>query len=398
MVSSSSRVKNFTDGLTFVRSNENVDIWAMSILCVVIFLVCMGLVMLSSASMVWALRKFGEQNYFFKRQVIYALLGFGVMAITSQIKIASLRKLTLPILLISFIGLILCLTPLSTSAKGASRWISIGFFNFQPSEMAKIGIIFYIAHSMGRKAEKIKSFTVGFLPHLIVASIFALLCIKEPDFGSASLIMILCFVLLFIGGTRLGYILASIVAMTPVAIAAIAFSPYRMRRLMSFLNPEKDILGMNYQINESLISIGSGGIWGKGIGGGMQKLLFLPDAHTDFIASIIGEELGFVGIVCLLILFGIIVFSGIKIAFRCKDLYSMYLASGISLYLGLQTAINLMVVMGLLPTKGMTLPFLSYGGSSLIVNLFAVGILLAVAKQNNSTNSNPISEVFGEVK
>jgi len=364
---------------SFTDSENNP--WPVVIVVIAVVLVAAGLIMVSSASMVSAQKRFGDPDYFFKRQLLFSLVGLGLMLVTSNLPLHLLRKLTLPLLVVSFFGLILCLTPLASTVKGASRWISIGSFNFQPSELAKLAIIFYIAHSMGRKMEKIKSFTVGFLPHCIVALTFAFLCIKEPDFGAASMIMLLCLVLLFIGGTRLGYILASLFALVPAIYIAITLSPYRMRRLVSFLYPDKDALGLNYQINESLISIGSGGLLGKGIGEGKQKLFFLPDAHTDFIASIIGEEMGFVGVVLVLLAFAALVYAGLRIALRCKDLYAMYLASGITLFLGFQVAINLGVVMGLLPTKGMTLPFLSYGGSSLVCNLFAVGVLLAIGRR-----------------
>jgi cell division protein FtsW len=398
MVSSRLNPKKAFLPLAFMDSEDNP--WSIIILVTTIILVAAGLVMVTSASMVSSMKRFGDPDFFFKRQLLFSLVGLGLMIVTSNLPLRLIRKLTLPLLLISLIGLVLCLTPLATTVKGASRWISIGIFNFQPSEPAKLAIIFYIAHSMGRKVEKIKSFTVGFLPHCIVALVFALLCIREPDFGAASMIMLLCFVLLFIGGTRLGYILASFLAMAPAIVIAITLSPYRMRRLVSFLYPEKDALGLNYQINESLISIGSGGIFGKGIGEGKQKLFFLPDAHTDFIASIVGEETGLVGVALMLLLFAVLVYAGLRIALRCKDLFAMYLASGIALFLGFQVAINLGVVMGLLPTKGMTLPFLSYGGSSLMTNLFAVGVLLAIGKrlgeQEGAAAAEPLLQQEGE--
>lgn len=367
--------------LPFAAGDTEDNPWPAVILVVTLVLVAAGLVMVYSASMISAMKRFGDPAYFFKRQTVFAALGLVVMLVTANMPLRLIRRLTVPLLLFSFVGLVLCLTPLGTTVKGASRWISLGSFNLQPSEMAKLAVIFYVAHSMGRKVEKIKSFTVGFLPHLIVAGLFSFLCVKEPDLGAAVMIMLLCFVMLFIGGTRLGYLLGSVLALVPALYVAIVTSPYRMKRLISFMYPSKDALGLNYQINESLISIGSGGVLGKGIGEGRQKLFFLPDSHTDFIASIIGEELGFVGMALILLAFGALLYAGLKIALQCKNLYGLYLASGITLFLGFQVTINLGVVMGLLPTKGMTLPFLSYGGSSLLSNLFAVGVLLAVGRQ-----------------
>jgi len=370
--------------LVFSGLNDESNPWPLIILVMTLVLLSAGLVMVYSASMISAMKRFEDPAFFFKRQVFFAAAGLVVMTAASRMPLRLLRRLTMPLLLIAFVGLVLVLTPLGTTVKGASRWISLGAFNFQPSELAKLAVIFYIAHSMGRKVEKIKSFTVGFLPHLLVSSVFAFLCVKEPDLGAAVMIMLLCFMLLFIGGTRLGYILGSVLALAPALYIAIITSPYRMKRLISFMYPQKDALGLNYQINESLISIGSGGILGKGIGEGRQKLFFLPDAHTDFIASIVGEELGFVGLVLMVLGFGALVLAGLKVALRCRSLYAMYLATGITLFLGFQVAINLGVVMGLLPTKGMTLPLMSYGGSSLLVNLFAVGVLLAVARNEGS--------------
>jgi cell division protein FtsW len=367
--------------LPFALQDSDDNPWPTVILVVTLVLVAAGLVMVYSASMISAMKRFGDPAFFFKRQALFAALGLVVMLAAANLPLRLIRRLTVPMLLFAFVGLVLCLTPLGTTVKGASRWISLGSFNLQPSEMAKLAIIFYVAQSMGRKVEKIKSFTIGFLPHLMVAGVFAFLCVKEPDLGAAVMIMLLCFVMLFIGGTRLGYLLGSVLAFIPALYVAIVTSPYRMKRLISFMYPQKDALGLNYQINESLISIGSGGILGKGIGEGKQKLFFLPDSHTDFIASIIGEELGFVGMALIVLAFGALLYAGLKIALRCKNLYGLYLASGITLFLGFQVVINLGVVLGLLPTKGMTLPFLSYGGSSLLSNLFAVGVLLAVGRQ-----------------
>jgi cell division protein FtsW len=362
--------------LPFALQDSDDNPWPTVILVVTLVLVAAGLVMVYSASMISAMKRFGDPAFFFKRQALFAALGLVVMLAAANLPLRLIRRLTVPMLLFAFVGLVLCLTPLGTTVKGASRWISLGSFNLQPSEMAKLAIIFYVAQSMGRKVEKIKSFTIGFLPHLMVAGVFAFLCVKEPDLGAAVMIMLLCFVMLFIGGTRLGYLLGSVLAFIPALYVAIVTSPYRMKRLISFMYPQKDALGLNYQINESLISI-----LGKGIGEGKQKLFFLPDSHTDFIASIIGEELGFVGMALIVLAFGALLYAGLKIALRCKNLYGLYLASGITLFLGFQVVINLGVVLGLLPTKGMTLPFLSYGGSSLLSNLFAVGVLLAVGRQ-----------------
>ena len=352
----------------------------------VVLLMLYGLVMVYSSSMVFSLKRFGDPTYFLDRQLIFASLGFVVMLVASRLPVEMYRRFTVPLLAVSFIGLLLCLTPLGTTVKGATRWISIGGgFNIQPSEFAKVALVFYVSYSMSKKAERIKNFKVGFLPHVLVALVFAGLCMKQPDFGAAMMIVLLTFVLLFVGGTRLGYILGSGLLMVPVAYAAVVVSPYRMKRIMAFLNPEQDALGINYQITESLIAIGSGGIWGVGLGQGKQKLFFLPDAHTDFIASIVGEELGMLGIFVLLLLFGTIVAAGLVVSVRSRTRYGSFLAAGLTFYLAFQVVVNMGVIMGLLPTKGLALPFVSYGGSSLITNLFAAGVLMSMAGDASRT-------------
>ena len=365
----------------FLLLESELDPWPTVIIILTMVLLAAGLVMVYSASMVRAMQQFDSPAYFFNRQMVFAVIGLGAMTAAALIPVKLLRRLTGPLIILSLIGLVVCLTPAGETVKGASRWISFGKVQFQPSELAKLAIIFFMAHSMAKKAEKIKTITIGFLPHLLLALVFAFLCIREPDLGAAMMIMLLCMVMLFIGGTRLSYIIFSTVPLAAVAAIAILKSGYRRQRLLAFLHPDWDPQGINFQINNSLIGFGSGGYFGRGIGEGKQKLLFLPDAHTDFLASIIGEEMGFIGFLLVVLAFGVLVYAGIRIALKCRTLYTMYLASGITLFLGFQVAINLGVVMSLLPTKGMTLPFMSYGGSSLLCNLFAVGILLAISRQ-----------------
>jgi cell division protein FtsW len=274
------------------------------------------------------------------------------------------------------------MTPLGTTVKGATRWISIaGGFNIQPSEIAKVAVVFFVSYLMVKKADRIKAFRVGFVPPVAVAGVLSLMCVTQPDFGAATMIMGLTFVLMFIGGVRGIYIGGAGLTAAVAGAILVYSSPYRMERIMGFLNPEMDPQGVNYQINESLISIGSGGVWGVGLGNGKQKLFFLPDAHTDFIASIVGEELGLVGLTVLLLLFATIIVTGVTIARRSRTEYGTFLASGLTFYLAFQVLTNLQVIMSLLPTKGLALPFMSYGGSSLITNLFAVGVIMSVARE-----------------
>ncbi len=226
-----------------------------------------------------------------------------------------------------------------------------------------------------------RSFTVGFLPHLMMAGLLMLLCLKQPDFGSAVMIGLLTFVLLFTAGARVGYILLAVLLAAPVAWALVTNSPYRMRRIQAFLEPFEHRYDVGYQIAESLMSFGAGGATGVGIGDSRQKLFFLPEAHTDFISAIVGEELGFVGVLCLILAFTALVYRGLRVAMRAVDEYGCYLATGITVFVGLQAFTNLAVAMGMVPTKGLVLPFISYGGSSLLVNCAAIGILLNVSRR-----------------
>jgi cell division protein FtsW len=267
------------------------------------------------------------------------------------------------------------------AAGGAARWISVGPVHVQPAETAKVAMIVWLAYSLSKKSDRIRTFSVGFLPHALMAGVLMALCLKQPDFGSAVMIALLTFVLLFTAGARTGYILGAVLIFLPIAYALIALSPYRMRRIQAFLDPFAHRFDVGYQISESLMSFGSGGVTGVGLGDSRQKLFFLPEAHTDFISAIVGEELGFVGLACLIVAYGVLVVRGLRAAFRAADDFGTYLAVGISLFVGMQAYTNLAVAMGLVPTKGLVLPFLSYGGSSLLVNCAAMGVLLNVSRQ-----------------
>ncbi len=241
-------------------------------------------------------------------------------------------------------------------------------------------MIFWLAYSLSKKADRIRSFSVGFLPHALVAGFVMLLCLRQPDFGSAVMIALLTFVLLFTAGARTGYILGAALLVAPIAYVLVTRSEYRMRRIQAFLDPFAHRFDVGYQISESLMSFGSGGGFGVGIGDSRQKLFFLPEAHTDFISAIVGEELGFAGVLAVMLAFVLVVLRGLRAAFRAADDYGTYLAIGITLFIGIQAFTNLAVTMGLVPTKGLALPFLSFGGSSLLVNCAAIGVLLNVSR------------------
>ncbi|MBI2893037.1 MAG: putative lipid II flippase FtsW [Deltaproteobacteria bacterium] len=346
----------------------------------VVALVGFGIVMVYSASAVFAAKEFGASTYFLARQSAFAVFGIVAMAAASRIDYHLYLKLTYPMLFVAAGGLVLCATGLGTRVGGASRWLRLGPIGIQPSEIAKLAVIMYLSYSLAKKAEKVKTFTVGFLPHVLCAALFVALLLLQPDFGTAIVIALTTFTLLFVAGARMGYLVGIVLVALPLAYKAVVGSAYRMRRIMAFLNPWEYRYDVGYQISESLMSFGSGGLWGVGLGDGKQKLFFLPEAHNDFISAIIGEELGFVGIAAMLGVYAIIVYRGIRIAWHAADAYGTYVAFGVSTLLGMQVLVNLGVAMGSLPTKGLTLPFVSYGGSSLVLMLYAVGILINISR------------------
>jgi cell division protein FtsW len=303
------------------------------------------------------------------------------MLVASAIDYRIYSKLVYPFLGLSSLAIVLCQTPFGRTIKGASRWIGIGSFTIQPSEIVKLALVLWLSYSLAKKHDKIKSFSIGFLPHVLIPGTLIILCLLQPDFGTAAVIGAVTFSLLFIAGAKLGYMLLACISAAPIAYFLIMGSEYRLKRILAFLDPISNRFEDGYQLSQSLFGFSSGGIWGVGIGDGLQKLLFLPEAHNDFIAPIIAEELGVVGIWAVLLVFLIIFVRGVIISFKATDELGSYMAIGITILIGVQALTNLGVAMGLLPTKGLNLPFISYGGSALIMSFLSVGILLNISKQ-----------------
>ncbi|MDH3202303.1 MAG: putative lipid II flippase FtsW [Myxococcales bacterium] len=352
----------------------------MSLAATLVGLIAFGVVMVYSASAVYANRMYGDGMHFLVRQTLFASIALVVLAVSSRIDLSLLRRFTYPTLLIAVVLMVAVALGLGRSAGGATRWIRIGYLNVQPAELAKLAMVLWLVHSLAKKAHRVRTFSIGFLPHVLVMALLMLLCLAQPDFGSAVMIALLTFVVLFAAGAKAGYLLGGVLVALPIGYAAIASSPYRMRRIQAFLEPFEHRQGAGYQITESLMGFGSGGWAGVGLGDGRQKLLFLPEAHTDFVSAIVGEELGFLGVAALCLAFAWLVFGGLRAAWRSPDEYAGYLAAGMTLFIGLQAFTNLAVAMGLLPTKGLALPFVSYGGSSLLVNAAAAGLVLNVSR------------------
>ena len=350
------------------------------LLAVVGILLCLGLLMVFNASSIKAFHLNGQSGYYLGRQAIFAILGGVALFLCSRFDYHWWSKLTVPLVLLSITLLGLVLVPgFGHQVKGAVRWIKTPFFNLQASEFCKLSFVIYLCAYLAKKGEGIRDFKRGLLPPLIILGIMVMLLMQEPDFGSSVVISALTVILVFVSGARLKHLtlfgLIGVVGM----IAAIAGRGYRMERLTSFLNWQGQ--GISYQLNQSLIAYGSGGISGVGAGNSAQKLFYLPEAYTDFIVAVWAEEFGFIGVAFLAFLILMLFLTGLKISRSAPDRLGTLLAFGLTLLLVLQMTVNYWVTLGLLPTKGLTFPFLSYGGSSLCVSLAAVGILLNVSRQ-----------------
>ncbi len=352
-----------------------------TVVTVTALLAVMGLVMVYSASAVVAESRFHDSLYFLKRQGAWLAFGFLLLQTASRMDYFVWRRLALPILGLTAVLLVIVLVPsLGVVAKGARRWFHIGPISVQPAEMAKLVTVLYLAAYLTRKDRRVRELFTGFLPSLVVIGLLSGVILLQPDLGTVLVMGSVTWGLLFLGGARLRHLFGLILFLMCVVAVAIWKSPYRLQRLMIYLDPGKDPTGAGFQMNQSFLAFGSGGLFGVGLGESKQKLFFLPEAHTDFVLALVGEELGLTGAVAIMVLFGVLVFKGFQIAARARAPFGRYLGLGITLLIGVQVLINAGVVTGLLPTKGLTLPFVSYGGSSLLVSLLSVGILLSISR------------------
>lgn len=318
-----------------------------------------------------------------KKHVIYMLISLFAMIFTSFFNYKKYEKLTYFLYIITLLVLILTLTPLGHSTNGAQRWIRLGFINFQPSEFAKISIIIYLAHSLSKKDKKLlEQFSIGVLPHMIFTGIIILLILAEPDFGTSFIITLLLLSMMIIAGVKWRDVFIPFIFLAIGAYFLIMGSNYRAARLKAFLNPWEHRSTISYQLVESMLAFSSGGITGKGLGNSIQKQYYLPEAHTDFIAAILGEELGFLGVLLLLALYSILFYIIIKIALNSNNLFGTYVSLAIGILIFTQAILNLGVVSGAFPTKGLTLPFISFGGSSILANMIMLGIVINISKSS----------------
>ena len=347
---------------------------------VTLTLITMGLVMVFSSSAVTANLWYNDPYYFFKRQVIWSGIGFIALIIFMKINYLKLKDLAIPLIILAAICLLLLFTPLGVEVKGATRWLNLGFVRFSPSDLAKIALVIFLAKSMEMKIIKMQSFKEGVFPYLIILAIASTLIMLQPDLGTTVAIAGTVFLMLLLAGSKWTHLTALAFAGLALVGVAIKLAPYRMQRIVAFLDPWKYASDEGFQTIQSLYALGSGGLFGMGLGRSRQKFFYLPEQYSDFIFAIIGEELGFIGAFLVISLFLLFAWRGFKIALNAPDNFASLLAAGITVMIVLQAAINIGVVSGALPVTGITLPFISHGGSSLLFTMVGVGILLNISR------------------
>ncbi|NLB35139.1 MAG: putative lipid II flippase FtsW [Elusimicrobia bacterium] len=351
------------------------------LLSAIIMMIIIGLVMVFSSSAIYAAERYSNMYFFVVKQLLWTLLGSLALLAGLHIKTEDIGRMIKPAMFVTIILLVLVLIPfIGSKAGGARRWIRLGPVGLQPAELAKIIVVFYLAAILDRKFTKLEKLSAEIAPPLILITFVALLIYAQPDFGTAMIIMAMTGIMLFLGGIHLRYLGISFLVFLIFAVYAIFSFGYRRARIVSFLNPFDNRLDSGFQLAQSLTALGAGGLKGVGLGAGQHKLFFLPEMHTDFVFALIGQEMGFAGTMGVIILFLIFTARGFRIALRHPDYFSQMLAAGITLLISLQAAINIAIVTGCLPTKGLSLPFISFGGSSLFLNMFAVGVLLNLSR------------------
>ena len=369
-----------------MQAHRNITHDLRMFLITIALLLIVGGLFTYSASSVYALEKFGYSHYFVKKQFIGLCLGLIGLFIARIIPLSLVKKLS-PLMFFGASGLT-ALTLLSQCGQrihGSHRWLSVAGFTFQPSELLKITLLIYLAYFLEKQQFQPNSFMRSYVPLLIIIGVPSSILLMQPDFGMTVTIVITSVILLFIAQFNIKHLLISLACLIPAGIGLVLMRPYRLQRVMTFLNPWQDPKGSGFQVIQSLIAIGSGGFWGTGIGNSKQKFFYLPMQHTDFIFSIIAEETGFIGSLFIVALFGFFLYCGIRVACQLKSPFAMLTALGFVILVNLQAVINIAVATGLAPTKGLGLPFVSYGNSALICNLFMVGLIMNMvheAKKN----------------
>jgi cell division protein FtsW len=368
---------------------------AITLLVIMLMLLTIGVVMLFSTSALYARDRYGDQRYLLKRQLAWMLVGGASCVMAARVPYPKLRGVCTGVLIVSAVMLALVLIPhIGLKVGGSRRWLGLGSMRFQPSELGKLALIVWLAHWLAKEKRRLNKFGRGFaIPMGVVGCVLVLLLV-EPDFGSTALLASVSFALMFIAGVRLRFLLPTIFTGAGGFVALMIHNPERSRRLMAFLDLEKYKQGAGYQVWQAILAFGSGGFNGLGLGNSRQKMFYLPEAHTDFIFPIVGEELGLVGTIGILLAFALLVACAVIIALRASDLFGQYLGMGIALLIAMQALINVGVVTAWLPTKGLPLPFISFGGSNLVLNMVAVGLLLNIFRHCTIETENEDQEFF----
>ncbi|GAB4542150.1 MAG: putative lipid II flippase FtsW [Thermodesulfovibrionia bacterium] len=353
------------------------------IMIVTLILALIGVVMVYSSTSIISARAYGSSFNYILKHIFTMLISIMGMLLISRLDYQNLKRLSIILLVTSFVMLLLVFIPgIGVSINGARRWINLGLTNFQPSEFVKLSMVVFLSDYMSKNLNRMNELKYGIMIPLCVMIVFQVLFILQPDFGGVVNMGILTLSMLFIGGAKLRYLLSIILSSIPVMAALIVFFPYRLKRVTCFLDPWQDPQGCGFQLVQSFIAFGRGHVFGVGIGNSKQKLSYLPEAYTDFIFSLIGEELGLIGVMVVIGLFIWLITRGLSIAKRADAPFGYYLSMGLTIMIGVQTIVNFFVATGLMPTKGLPLPFVSYGGSALLVNMLAVGILMNIAEDN----------------
>lgn len=347
-----------------------------------ISLLTIGLIMVASSSISVADRNFSNPFYYFQRQLLFVIMGVVAALTVFKIRLAQWEKSSMALLMLALFLLVIVLIPgIGKEVNGSTRWLPLGIINLQVSELAKLFLIVYVSSYLVRHGEAVRSSLWGFLKPMMTVGIAGLLLLKEPDFGATVVIMATVLAMTFLAGARFVQFISFVFIFASAAFLLIVTSPYRMQRITAFTDPWGDPFDSGFQLTQSLIAIGTGGWFGTGLGGSVQKLFYLPESHTDFLFAVLSEELGFVGILMVVLLYAVVFFRSFRIAAQAEvsgNYFASYMAYGIGIWLSVQAVINMGVNIGLLPTKGLTLPLMSYGGSSLIVCCMAIGLLLRI--------------------
>lgn len=367
----------------------------------VLVLVSIGILMVYSSTALMSMRKYGSGFHYLWNHIFTVFVGIAAMFVLSRTDYKKFRPLVYIMLGCSLFLILLVFVPwIGISANGARRWLRLWPTTFQPSELVKLVMVIFLADYMDRNIHRMRDFKYGILIPIAIMFFFQVIIITQPDFGAVMSLGILTVGLLILGGARLSHIGSLILFLLPVIYILISSSAYRMKRIMCFTDPWKDAFGCGFQLVQSFIAFGSGRFLGVGLGGSKQKLYFLPEVHTDFIFSLIGEELGLIGALIVLGIFLWLFIRGVQVSLRTSDPFSYFLTMGLTMMIGVQTVINFAVSMGLMPTKGLPLPFISYGGSALLINLSAVGILINVSRNNekNAYDNNPVYNTHRRIR